>query len=98
MTSSPAFSAESRISSIDERPSPRSLWSCRSALPKNPPHRLEHRPLFGVLLDVALETGGELTDTRADIGVPVASGREHERLLDPGDEELDRKSTRLNSS
>ena len=41
-----------------------------------------------MLLDVALETGGELTDTRADIGVPVASGREHERLLDPGDEEF----------
>src|SRR5437867_3534486 len=87
MTSSPARSAESRISSIDERPSPRSLWSWRSALPIRVPHRLEHRPLFGALLDVALEDRGEPLDAGAHVGVAVAGRGELDGLLDPREEE-----------
>src|SRR5438309_11029286 len=51
------------------------------------PHRLEDRPLLGVLPDIALEPRGELTDAGTNIGVAVAGGHELERLFDPRHEE-----------
>src|SRR5437879_12632471 len=51
------------------------------------PHRLEHRPLLGVLLDVALKARRELTDAGANVGIPIAGRHQVEWLLDARDEE-----------
>src|SRR5438067_1999916 len=51
------------------------------------PHRLEDRPLFGMLLDVALEDRRESANAGADVGIAVAGRDELERLFDPREEE-----------
>src|SRR2546430_17733979 len=82
MTSRPSRSAESRICSGDARPSPRSEWSCRSALPTLAPDALEHGPLLGRAPDVAFEHACPAADPFADVGIAVAGRGQLERWLE----------------